>query len=163
PALDEAGIRTRELIYTNRLDQVVWREFRGTDAGYKVPQISIHRGKLLGILLRAVLERLGPDRLHTGHRLVDVNERHSRIAAIFESGRSAERCEVVGDGIIGADGIHSRVRSIFYQDEGPPRWSGIMLWRGATAWPVYEDGRTMVVAGGNTAKFVFYPIHFNRS
>ena len=36
-----------------------------------------------------------------------------------------------------------------------------MLWRGATQWPVYEDGRTMVIAGGNAAKFVFYPIHFD--
>jgi len=31
PALDEAGIRTRELVYTNRLGQVVWRELRGAD------------------------------------------------------------------------------------------------------------------------------------
>jgi len=38
-----------------------------------------------------------------------------------------------------------------------------MLWRGATSWPVYEDGRTMVIAGGNAAKFVFYPIHFGPS
>src|SRR5262249_39163025 len=30
-------------------------------------------------------------------------------------------------------------------------------------WPVYEDGRTMVIAGGNAAEFVFYPIHFDRS
>ena len=34
-----------------------------------------------------------------------------------------------------------------------------MLWRGATEWPVFEDGRTMVIAGGNAAKFVVYPIH----
>ena len=34
-----------------------------------------------------------------------------------------------------------------------------MLWRGATDWPVYADGRTMVVAGGNGAKFVYSPIH----
>jgi hypothetical protein len=26
-------------------------------------------------------------------------------------------------------------------------------------WPVYADGRAMVIAGGNAAKFVFYPIH----
>jgi 5-methylphenazine-1-carboxylate 1-monooxygenase len=39
----------------------------------------------------------------------------------------------------------------------------MMLWRGATSWPVYEDGRTMVIAGGNEAKFVFYPIHFDPS
>jgi 2-polyprenyl-6-methoxyphenol hydroxylase-like FAD-dependent oxidoreductase len=33
-----------------------------------------------------------------------------------------------------------------------------MLWRGATEWTAYGDGRTMVIAGGNAAKFVFYPI-----
>jgi 2-polyprenyl-6-methoxyphenol hydroxylase-like FAD-dependent oxidoreductase len=38
-----------------------------------------------------------------------------------------------------------------------------MLWRGAAEWPVYADGRTMVIAGGNEAKFVFYPIHFDRT
>jgi hypothetical protein len=38
-----------------------------------------------------------------------------------------------------------------------------MLWRGATEWPVYADGRTMVIAGGNDAKFVIYPIHFDPS
>ena len=34
-----------------------------------------------------------------------------------------------------------------------------MIWRGAVDWPVYQDGRTMVIAGSNTSKFVFYPIH----
>ena len=33
-----------------------------------------------------------------------------------------------------------------------------MLWRGAADWPVHVDGRTMVIAGGMAAKFVFYPI-----
>jgi 5-methylphenazine-1-carboxylate 1-monooxygenase len=163
PALDEAGIRTRELIYTNRLGQVVWRELRGVDAGYVVPQISIHRGKLLGVLLCAMLERLGSLRLHADHRMVGLEERPGGIMAIFQRGRTADRREVVADGLIGADGIHSRVRSIFYPDEGPPGWSGAMLWRGATPWPVYEDGRTLVIAGGNTAKFVFYPIHLDPS
>ena len=59
PALDRAGIRTRELIYANRFGQVVWRELRGTDAGLDTPQFSIHRGKLHGVLLEAVRERLG--------------------------------------------------------------------------------------------------------
>ncbi|MGE3875954.1 MAG: flavin-dependent oxidoreductase [Parvibaculaceae bacterium] len=161
PALDRAGIRTRELIYTNRLGQVVWRELRGLDAGYDVPQLSIHRGKLHGVLLRAALERLGPSRLHTDRRLVDFSERAGHVAAHFESRASGERFTAVGDGLIGADGIHSRVRGIFYPEEGPALWSGIMLWRGATTWPIHEDGRTMVIAGGNAAKFVFYPIHFD--
>ena len=33
-----------------------------------------------------------------------------------------------------------------------------MLWRGCTRWPLWRDGRTMAIAGGNFAKFVFYPI-----
>ncbi|QIG50504.1 flavin-dependent oxidoreductase [Nordella sp. HKS 07] len=158
PALDEAGIRTRELIYLNRHGQVVWRELRGLDAGYDVPQLSIHRGKLHGVLLKAVLERIGPSRLHADRHFVDLKDGQGKVTAFLES-RTGRRFEVVGDGLIGADGIHSRVRSLFYSEEGPLLWSGIMLWRGATAWPIYEDGRTMVIAGGNAAKFVFYPIH----
>jgi 2-polyprenyl-6-methoxyphenol hydroxylase-like FAD-dependent oxidoreductase len=161
PALDQAGIRTRELIYTNRLGQVVWRELRGLDAGYDVPQLSIHRGKLHGVLLNAVKARLGPARLHTDRRLVDFAERDNRVTAHFECRASPGRFTATGDGLIGADGIHSTVRGMFYPQEGPAWWSGIMRWRGATSWPVHEDGRTMVIAGGNAAKFVFYPIHFD--
>jgi 2-polyprenyl-6-methoxyphenol hydroxylase-like FAD-dependent oxidoreductase len=50
------------------------------------------------------------------------------------------------------------VRTILYPHEGPLIWSGIMLWRGAAEWPAWRDGRTMLIAGGNAAKFVFYPI-----
>jgi 2-polyprenyl-6-methoxyphenol hydroxylase-like FAD-dependent oxidoreductase len=159
PALDAAGIRTRELIYLNRHGQKVWRELRGTDAGYAVPQFSIHRGKLHGLLLNAVIEHLGPQQIHRDRRFVDFAETAGQVTATFASRASQERLTAVGDGLIGADGIHSRVREIFYPREGALIWSGIMLWRGALPWPVYEDGRTMVIAGGNAAKFVFYPIH----
>jgi len=38
-----------------------------------------------------------------------------------------------------------------------------MLWRGTTEWPVYADGRTIVIAGGNAAKFVVYPVYADPS
>ena len=57
--LDAQGIRTRELIYANRFGQVVWQELRGIGAGHLHPQYSIHRGKLLGLIHKAVIERLG--------------------------------------------------------------------------------------------------------
>jgi 2-polyprenyl-6-methoxyphenol hydroxylase-like FAD-dependent oxidoreductase len=57
-----------------------------------------------------------------------------------------------------ADGIHSAGRKHFYPDEGPPRWNGVMMWRGAVEWPMWLDGRTMAIGGGMGAKFVLYPI-----
>jgi 5-methylphenazine-1-carboxylate 1-monooxygenase len=159
PSLDRVGIRTRQLIYMNRFGQTIWEEPRGIDAGYDVPQFSIHRGKLHGVLHRAVLERLGPDRVHTGHRLVDVAERGDGVRVRFERRQDGALVEVEGDALVGADGIHSALRAIFYPTEGPPAWNGIMLWRGAADWPAYADGRTMIIAGGNAAKLVYYPIH----
>ena len=161
PALDRAGVRTRELIYANRFGQVVWRELRGTDAGLDTPQFSIHRGKLHTVLLDAVRQRLGPDRLRGGCRLLSFIERADRVETRFERRDSREIITADGDAMIGADGIHSTVRAALYPNEGAPVWNGTMLWRGAADWPVYVDGRTMVIAGGMAAKFVFYPIHFD--
>ena len=39
---------------------VVRTEPRGVHAGHPVPQVSIHRGRLQGVLLGAVVDRLGP-------------------------------------------------------------------------------------------------------
>jgi 2-polyprenyl-6-methoxyphenol hydroxylase-like FAD-dependent oxidoreductase len=39
-----------------------------------------------------------------------------------------------------------------------PRWSGRMLWRGAVDWPVFLDGRTVIITGGSDRKVVLYPI-----
>src|SRR5918994_5102253 len=57
--LDAVGIRTHELIYANCFGQEIWREPRGTDAGYEVPQFSIHRGRLQGVIHEAARARLG--------------------------------------------------------------------------------------------------------
>src|SRR5262245_13156882 len=67
--LCEVGIPTAELVYYSTHGQRIWGEPRGLAAGYRWPQLSIHRGELLGVLYRAVLDRLGPRRIHTGHHL----------------------------------------------------------------------------------------------
>ncbi len=161
PALDHTGIRTRELIYANRFGQVVWRELRGTDAGLDTPQFSIHRGKLHTMLLDVVRERLGPNAIQTGCRLLSFAERGDRVEAQFERRHDRIIFTADGDALVGADGIHSTARAALYPAEGAPVWNGTMLWRGAADWPVYIDGRTMVISGGMAAKFVFYPIHFD--
>ena len=50
------------------------------------------------------------------------------------------------------------MRAALNPGEGPPRWNGTMLWRGATDWPVFLTGRSMIIAGGMEAKVVVYPI-----
>ncbi len=156
--LDAVGIRTYELFYTNRFGQEIWREPRGTDAGYEYPQFSIHRGRLQGVIQQAVRSRLGESRVHTGHRLGAFVEDDGGVTAYFFDRNGSHRATARGDILVGADGIHSAVRETLYPNEGPARWNGAMLWRGATDWPQFLTGRSMVIAGGMAAKLVIYPI-----
>src|SRR5260370_11312145 len=81
--LDAVGIRTYELFYTNRFGQEIWRELRGTDAGYDVPQFSIHRGRLQAVIYPAVLAPPGQWRIHTRHRLRQFRHDASSLSPHF--------------------------------------------------------------------------------
>jgi 5-methylphenazine-1-carboxylate 1-monooxygenase len=156
--LDAVAIRTYELFYTNRFGQEIWREPRGLDAGYDIPQFSIHRGRLQGVIYQAVRARLGESRVHFGCRLGSFTQDDGGVTAYFFDRNGSHRHSARGDVLIGADGIHSVVREKLFPNEGPPRWNGLMLWRGAIDWPLFLSGRSMVVAGGLAAKLVVYPI-----
>jgi 5-methylphenazine-1-carboxylate 1-monooxygenase len=156
--LDAVAIRTYELFYTNRLGQEIWREPRGLDAGYDIPQFSIHRGRLHGVIYQAARARLGESRIHLNCRLQSFTQDDGGVTAYFFDRHGSHRHTARGDVLIGADGIHSLVREKLFPDEGPPRWNGLMLWRGAIDWPAFLTGRSMVVAGGLAAKLVIYPI-----
>jgi 2-polyprenyl-6-methoxyphenol hydroxylase-like FAD-dependent oxidoreductase len=156
--LDAAAIRTAELFYLTRHGQQVWHEKRGLDAGHEVPQYSIHRGRLQGVIYQAVIERLGADAIRTGCRLGAFTQDEGGVTAYFFDRTGAHVHTARGDILIGADGIHSKVRQTLFPEEGPPCWNGLMLWRGATDWPLFLTGRSMIIAGGLNAKAVVYPI-----
>ena len=60
---------------------------------------------------------------------------------------------------VGCDGIHSALRRQLHPDEGPPRWSGVNMWRGVTPHAPFLSGATMVRAGWlSVGKMVIYPI-----
>lgn len=139
------------LIYCTKRGQEIWREERGSAAGYSWPQLSIHRGQLQQVLTEAVVDRLGPDALRLGCRLLRVDESAVPVA-VFEHGR------VEADLVVAADGIHSVARAQRYTDEGAPQWNGALLWRGMAEIDPVLDGRTMVWAGSPAQKFVGYPI-----
>ena len=158
-ALAATAIETRELAYYTRHGRLIWREPRGLAAGYRWPQYSIHRGRLLTILARAVRARLGPGAIRTGHRLARVEQDGDGATAYFVDPVTGH---AVGsdraDALVGADGIHSTVRRVLYPDEGPPRFSGITMWRGVTEQAPSLGGRTMVIAGNWHIRVVVYPI-----
>ena len=58
--------------------------------------------------------------------------------------------------------MHSVIRKQFFPDEGPPRYSGINMWRGVTRWKPFLDGATFVRVGWHKpAKVLIYPIRDN--
>jgi 2-polyprenyl-6-methoxyphenol hydroxylase-like FAD-dependent oxidoreductase len=139
--------------------QAILAEPRGLAAGYRWPQISIHRGRLLGILHRAVVQRLGAERLHTGHHTVQVGrDGPGAWAELVDrtSGRALGRVEA--DLVVGCDGVHSQVRRTFYPDEGPPLWNGRTMWRGVTVGKPFPDGLSQAIIGYSDVRIVVYPI-----
>ena len=161
----ESGIATAELLYFNKFGQRIWREPRGIEAGYAWPQISIHRGRLHGLLHAEVQARLGPDAIRHGHHLSALETGGARPLLRFAGRASgAPVAEVACDIAVGADGIHSAVRNHFYPEEGPPVWNGAILWRAVSESAPFLTGRSMFMAGHANQKFVCYPIsraHFD--
>jgi 5-methylphenazine-1-carboxylate 1-monooxygenase len=159
-ALVATGVRTQELHYFSKFGKEIWQEPRGLAAGYRWPQISIHRGALQLLLRDAVRERLGAACIHTGHHLASFMQRDDgTVEARFVDRRTgAPVATESADLLIGADGIHSAVRAALYPDEGPPLWNGAILWRATTVSAPFLTGRSMFMAGHARQKFVAYPI-----
>lgn len=157
PRLDEIGIRTRTLTYANHLGQAIWSEPRGMHAGHDAPQFSLHRGRLQAMLWDVATERMGPAGPRSGMRLLGCTQDEEGVSARFQ--RPDGTVETVeGTALVGADGIHSTLRTALHPDDGGIRWNGISMWRGAVNWPAFDGGDSMVIAGDAVAKLVLYPI-----
>ena len=154
----DQGVRTSELCFFNRHGQLIWREPRGIEAGYPVPQVSLHRGRFQLTLLDLVRERLGPDAVKTGHQFVSSRSDGPRAQATFHDRSGGATVEDEADLVVAADGIHSTVRAARYPDEGPPKWNGAFMWRAVSRIEPFLTGRSMFMAGFRNLKFVAYPI-----
>ena len=109
----------------------IWSEPRGLDAGYRWPQLSIHRGELHRILLDAATsQRRRRPRSHLGHRLLRSTPARPRVgqrsrAAGRHGGRTCGRAAVIA-----ADGIHSVGAAPALSRPGTTEVERRLLWRG---------------------------------
>ncbi|MDA0300242.1 MAG: flavin-dependent oxidoreductase [Actinobacteria bacterium] len=157
--LEQVGVAPTNLAYFSARGQMIWEEARGRAAGYKWPQLSLHRGTLQVTLHHAAVARLGADRVVTGRHLISIDQHAEGATAHFDCRDGSGQQESIDASIvIAADGIHSAVRQQRFPNEGMPLWNGALLWRGAVEYDPILDGNTMVWAGHPDQKFVAYPI-----
>ncbi|MDF2711896.1 MAG: flavin-dependent oxidoreductase [Nonomuraea muscovyensis] len=156
-ALAATGVETTFMTFTDRFGGEILALPRGRSAGYRWPQFSIHRGELQMILLAAVEERVGPVRL--GVRFEAFEQDGDGVDVLLRDVAGGEPVHERVDVLVGADGVHSAVRSRLHPDDDPLRWGGIRMWRGIAEADRVRDGATVLVAGSNRdAKFVAYHI-----
>ena len=158
--LTAASVLTREAVFFNRFGQLIFREALGREAGYTDPQYSIHRGELQRILFDAVRQRIGAERIFTGWTCTGVEQHAQGAAARFsDTATGAERPPQTADVVVACDGLHSVVRRQLHPAEGPPRYSGVNMWRGVSVSTPILTGASMIRAGWlATGKMVIYPI-----
>ena len=124
------GLAGKIIEKAGAMEEIRWLDQKGwlinrvsiseTSEDRKAPAVALHRADLQSNLVHA----LPPSSIHLGYTLVDYSQRGDKVIANFANGRSTE-----ADFLIGADGIHSRVRAQFIND-GDPIDRGYTVWRG---------------------------------
>jgi len=158
-ALAEQGIENRESCFFNRFGQLIYAEPRGRGAGYPVPEVGIHRGRVHLTLWRAAADRLGAARLLADHQCVGFDHGDQGVTLHFRStATGAARPSVVADVAIACDGVNSVVRRQLYPGE-ELCFGGINTWRGVTRAKPILTGRSYVRVGSiQRGNLVIYPI-----
>ena len=155
--LEAVGIENLESVFYTRHGQYVYREARGRHAGYALPEIGIHRGKLHRILFNAVMQRLGADHVHTGHRCTGFSQDENGVTLQFTLSDGSSRT-VHSNSAVACDGVNSAVRKQMHPDD-KVCFAGINTWRGVTVHKPILTGKSYLRIGTVEAgKMVIYPI-----
>src|SRR5688572_15409728 len=125
-ALGEVSVMpsARELRHWRTGETWNWFELGETSARrFGTPHLMLHRGDLQAALLNAV-KALKPDAIALNKTCVAVSQTADVVDVRFRDGTSA-----TAPFVIGADGIHSTVRSLLF-GPGKPEFTGCVAWRG---------------------------------
>src|SRR3954470_13985114 len=90
---------------------------------YGAPYFTVYRPDLLDVLAAAV-RRAKPDAIHLGARCRGFTQDDESVTLQLENGAT-----VRGDTLVGADGVHSRIRQALFGADRP-EFTGVIAWRG---------------------------------
>jgi 2-polyprenyl-6-methoxyphenol hydroxylase-like FAD-dependent oxidoreductase len=154
--LKHLGLADQILQLSGEMDEICWLDQTGrliNRVSLREPEfsssIALHRADLQSTLLNAI----PPTSLHLAHSLINFEQTKDQIVAHFANGHAT-----TADILIGADGIHSHVRSQILNDE-EPIYRGYTVWRGIS--PVAFNSipsRTAIELHGRGQRFGIGPV-----
>ena len=134
-----------------------WRSFDLGETAvqrFGAPYWMVHRGDFHAVLLDAV-RKADPEAIHPGSACVGFEQDAGRATIRLANGETA-----TGDVLIGADGVHSKVRQQMFGD-GRAEFTGIMVWRGLVPMERLPDHQQQLVGNnwlGVGGHVVTYPL-----
>jgi 5-methylphenazine-1-carboxylate 1-monooxygenase len=156
--LSARGCLPQDYAFFTRLGQLVYREPWGRAAGHQWPHLSIHRADLHEVMMKAVVDRLGPGRLETAHRCTGFAQDETGVIVHLETPDGAKIASEKADILIACDGVHSAVRKQLFPNEGPFIFRGVNLWRGVTRHRPILTGASIARIGARHTTMILYPI-----
>ena len=156
--LGTIGVPAKEWALVGLNGREVYSEKRGLDAGYNWPQFAAHRGELLMLLYRTLIERAGAESVMLDARVNKYLKRPSGEVDVSVRGSDGSRFQISGRLLIGADGIHSAVRAQMHPDQPPIHWGGAIMWRGTVRAKPLRTESSFIGLGTHQHRMVIYPI-----
>jgi 2-polyprenyl-6-methoxyphenol hydroxylase-like FAD-dependent oxidoreductase len=158
--LDRVGLPAKEWALVGLNGNDIYSEPRGLLAGYNWPQYAVHRGQFHMLLYEKVTERMGPQAVRLGSRVIGYRKNSDGGVSALVEHADGSTFEARGALLIGADGIHSAVRSQMHPAQPPIHWGGAVMWRGTTWARPIRTGSSFVGLGTHRQRIVFYPISY---
>ncbi len=120
---------------------------------YGASTFAVHRAELQAVLVQA----LEQENLHTNMQAIGFEQDVQGVRVRFASGE-----EVQGDLLVGADGLHSVVRSQLV-GAARPRYAGYTAWRAVTCFSMDQrEAQTTFETWGAGKRFGFIPLSQGR-
>ena len=156
--LDTIGVSAKEWALVGLNGKEVYAEKRGLDAGYNWPQFAAHRGELLMLLYRTLIERAGAESVMLDAKVVKYLKQPAGEVDVSVRGSDGSRFQISSSLLIGADGIHSAVRAQMHPDQPPIHWGGAIMWRGTVRTKPLRTESSFIGLGTHQHRMVIYPI-----